>query len=304
MDALPLVSIGILSYNRPDDLRRAIESAINQSYRNLEIIISDNGSLDQKCAEIIWKYAKKDTRIKPYLQEVNRGVHFNLKFVMEVATGEYFCWLAGDDAIAPDNISESISLLLKNETLACASCMPAFLDSVQDLSFKFLPNTSKLDNLKEKYALILNHTFTDRNLFYYGVFKLRALKNCSKHFLRFYGSDLMLLLEITEYGDIGIIEKKEGYLYQTHEGQISANSLQYRKNILGENASFLKKHTFFTAYIYHFAKIIWQDKRLSIPSKLSLNFQIFRLFIKSNRYHLIKYDIGIDQIVAKFKGRG
>jgi glycosyltransferase involved in cell wall biosynthesis len=93
----PLVSVGVPTYNRPQSLRRTLECITNQSYKNLEIIISDNCSPGTETQDVVNEFVNKDSRIKYYRQDVNKGAAFNFKFLLEKATGEYFAWMADDD---------------------------------------------------------------------------------------------------------------------------------------------------------------------------------------------------------------
>jgi len=63
MKTNPLVSVGMPAYNRPESLVNAIECIVNQTYKNLEIIISDNASTSNKIENIVKKYMKHDKRI-------------------------------------------------------------------------------------------------------------------------------------------------------------------------------------------------------------------------------------------------
>lgn len=95
--AKPLVSVGIPTYNRPEGLRRTLECITGQTYKNLEIIISDNCSPGPETETVVREFMDRDNRIHYYRQEKNRGPDFNFKFVLEKATGEYFMWAADDD---------------------------------------------------------------------------------------------------------------------------------------------------------------------------------------------------------------
>lgn len=99
---VPLVTIGLPTYNRADLLKLAIEKIINQTWLNIEIVISDNASSDPRVAQVIADYAKRDVRIRPYRQTSNVGVLRNFLFVLEQARGDYFMWAADDDEWAPD----------------------------------------------------------------------------------------------------------------------------------------------------------------------------------------------------------
>lgn len=110
----PLVSIGIPTYNRPQELQKAIEALINQSYKNLEIIISDNCSPNLLVEELCREYSKKDTRIKYYRQDENIGMARNGEFVLNKASGQYYIWCMDDDWLSNNFIQDSVDFLLKN----------------------------------------------------------------------------------------------------------------------------------------------------------------------------------------------
>lgn len=99
----PLVSIGLPIYNEEKRLSETIESAINQTYSNLEIIISDNNSIDNSY-QIALDYAKKDSRIKVIKQQANIGVTNNFKFLLDQAQGKYFFWLGAHDKISTNYV--------------------------------------------------------------------------------------------------------------------------------------------------------------------------------------------------------
>jgi glycosyltransferase involved in cell wall biosynthesis len=98
----PLVSIGIPTYNRPHGLRKALECITAQTYKNIEIIISDNGSPTNEVEQIVEEFKKKDNRIQFYKQAKNMGPFFNFRFVLDKASADYFMWAADDDSRAPD----------------------------------------------------------------------------------------------------------------------------------------------------------------------------------------------------------
>ncbi len=97
----PLVSIGIATYNRPDYLRKALESTVNQTYANLEIVISEDCSPCDETKAILHEYAARDSRVKCFHQAKNLGAPRNIRFVLEQATGEYFMWADDDDVRDP-----------------------------------------------------------------------------------------------------------------------------------------------------------------------------------------------------------
>lgn len=104
----PRVSIIIPVYNGSDYLQEAIESAINQTYLNKEVIVIDDGSNDQgKTQAIISNYG---TKIRAYRKE-NGGVASALNLGIRMMEGTYFSWLSHDDMYLPDKVSNQINYL-------------------------------------------------------------------------------------------------------------------------------------------------------------------------------------------------
>jgi len=97
---MPDISIIVPIYNTAKYLRRCIESILRQSYRNIEIILVNDGSTDNS-PEIIQEYAALDGRIKIISQE-NRGLSAARNAGIEAARGEYILHTDSDDWIEPD----------------------------------------------------------------------------------------------------------------------------------------------------------------------------------------------------------
>ena len=114
----PKVSIVIPVFNGGKWIERCINSALNQTYSNLEIIVVDDGSKDRS-AEICDKYQSKDTRIKTFHQS-NAGVNSARAKGVDNATGDYLTFLDADDVITQDALmlmTESFS-----ETIDVVCC--------------------------------------------------------------------------------------------------------------------------------------------------------------------------------------
>ena len=103
----PLVTIAIPTYNRADRyLSETLESALNQTYENLEILVSDNCSTD-RTPDLVKSYS--DPRINYIRQEENLGQRGNMNFLVDKAAGDFFLMLHDDDQIDPDFIETCIS---------------------------------------------------------------------------------------------------------------------------------------------------------------------------------------------------
>jgi glycosyltransferase involved in cell wall biosynthesis len=113
-----LVTIGIPTYNRPRELERAIDSALAQDHRALELLVSDNASEDQAVRRVCERFASADPRVRIVRQPHNLGHARNYQWLLEAARGEYFMWLADDDWIDPGYVSRCVAALQADRTSA------------------------------------------------------------------------------------------------------------------------------------------------------------------------------------------
>jgi glycosyltransferase involved in cell wall biosynthesis len=104
-----LVSIIIPVYNREEIISETLDCAINQTYKNIEIIVSDNCSTDNTWS-VLEEYAKKDDRIKIFRNEVNVGPVLNWKKGIDKLQGEYTKIVWSDDLISLDFVEKAIEM--------------------------------------------------------------------------------------------------------------------------------------------------------------------------------------------------
>jgi glycosyltransferase involved in cell wall biosynthesis len=107
---VPRVSIGLPVYNGEQFLGAALDSLLDQTFEDFELVISDNASTDTT-EEICRTYAAKDRRIRYYRNERNLGVARNFNRVFELSTGQYFKWHCYDDLCAPELVERCVEIL-------------------------------------------------------------------------------------------------------------------------------------------------------------------------------------------------
>ncbi len=125
MPSDPKVSIVIPVYNGSNYLREAIDSALAQTYKNIEVIVVNDGSRDDgKTEEISGSYGN---RIR-YLYKDNGGVATALNLGIREMTGEYFSWLSHDDFFSQNRIEEDMKLFSANPEAKISFCKSTFID--------------------------------------------------------------------------------------------------------------------------------------------------------------------------------
>lgn len=123
----PLVSVVIPAYNAEAYIAEAIESVLNQTYPNFELIIIDDKSPDQTLM-IAKSYESKDSRVKVIENEKNVGVGGNRNRGIAEAGGEYICWLDSDDISLPDRVEKQVEYLENHPAVGVVGGFITFFD--------------------------------------------------------------------------------------------------------------------------------------------------------------------------------
>lgn len=126
------LSIGMPVFNDARFLPAALDSILNQSFRDFELIISDDLSTDGS-ASICQDYAARDPRIRYIRQPKNIGISANMKFLLKEARGKYFMWAANDDLWDADFISSLVSNLEKDSASIVAFSPFTYIDEDSQL---------------------------------------------------------------------------------------------------------------------------------------------------------------------------
>jgi glycosyltransferase involved in cell wall biosynthesis len=215
---LPTVSIGMPTYNRPQELRRALKAVVEQTYPHLEIIVSDNASPGEEVEAVVKEFMSRDKRIQYYRQTENYGPEHNFQFVLDKATGEFFMWASDDDWRAPEFVAELVTQLTNHPEASLAFCnfiaaretgeqvsgYPDFLsmmkrfavDSTTFRQVKFFLQNERAGKANLIYGLIRKRFLHD--------FKLDVFFRKSGR----YGADMLFVFWLLGRGALALSEKK------------------------------------------------------------------------------------------------
>ena len=214
----PKISIGMPVFNGENYIEKALDSILNQTYKNFELIIVDNASTD-KTPQICRAYRQKDSRINYIRNKSNIGASPNFNKAFRLSNGEFFKWAAHDDLLAPDFLMKCISILEKDPSIVLCHSNTGCIDEQGEL-IGIYDYTEKINSPKPNQRL--GAILEDRKKTWVLIFGLirasslrstRLFRNCDK-------ADQILLAELCL---IGGMYKIPEYLFfrRTHSQAFS-----------------------------------------------------------------------------------
>lgn len=188
-ESCPFFTIGIPVYNRIDFTREAVQSVLNQTYKNFELVIVDDKSTDGT-----WEYLNtiKDQRVRLFQNDVNIGLLRNFKRCIQEAQGTWFKFLMNDDYLVLDSLEYLKDVIIKEGEDATYIGKGNVLQEV-----KGIKKISQI--VKDKFPTITHstkHILNDRRKFRYGDFP--AMPDS----YTLLTSDLKKMLETEEYLEV------------------------------------------------------------------------------------------------------
>lgn len=128
---VPRVTIGVPVFNGEKFLERALRSLMEQTFADIEVVVSDNASTDG--TEAICRAAmERDSRIRYSRNDRNVGLVMNHRLVLSQARGEYFMYAPHDDWFAPDYVARCVDVLDRDETVAYVHAETILVDESGD----------------------------------------------------------------------------------------------------------------------------------------------------------------------------
>jgi GalNAc5-diNAcBac-PP-undecaprenol beta-1,3-glucosyltransferase len=166
----PLISVGVLSYRRPHLLCHALNSVASQTYQNLEVIISDNGSNDPEIRTVVSSFTALYPNARVFFHEQNRGAFWNFRFVLEQANSQLFVWLADDDYWSPNYLETLVATRTPGRpSLGYSACAPICLETNQTGAL-----VKERESEKRGVRNVLRQTLFDSDSMTYGLFDRSA----------------------------------------------------------------------------------------------------------------------------------
>lgn len=273
---LPLVSVCIPAYNNADYISETIDCILNQTYKNIELVICDDHSTD-KTIEVIQSYS--DPRVKLFLNEKNLGMSGNWNNCLNHCTGEFIKLICADDMLANDALEKEVMALINH---------PSAVMSESDTQFRDLQGNTKGSYTRYKKSglvdgkVIARAGLFSRNLFgapLNNTFRRSVLEQVHGFDPSFkYILDYDFWVSIACLGDVYIIHEPLNYFRLRNDSNTGKVLTTEQKAYVEEHKMLLRKHS----QELHISNV---DFTLSVMIRKILNFgsRIYlRLFIGKN----------------------
>ncbi|NJR68855.1 MAG: glycosyltransferase family 2 protein [Synechococcales cyanobacterium CRU_2_2] len=286
---LPLVTVGLAVYNGENFIREAIDSILGQTFRDFELIITDNASTDST-QRICEAYAAQDARVRYVRNPENLGCTQNQNYTVKLARGKYFKLAAHDDVCAPTMLEKCVGVLEREPDVVVCFPQAQVIDNTgkplekgigkNDELYVGMTNANvhlRVDSPKaaERFGDLACFPHSGHHLF--GVIRLDALRR-TPLMGTYAGTDLVLLARLSLLGRFHEVPEKLFFL-RRHEAQsLSINaissillSIWYDESRRGR-LNFPRWERF-----WRYAAAV-QETQLSLGDRLACYGQLIRLF--------------------------
>ena len=269
----PLVSIIVITYNSADYVIETLESVKDQSYQNIELIISDDDSTDntiEVCRNWIYKNKEQFVRTELLIADKNTGIPGNCNRGVKASKGDWLKLIAGDDMLSKDAIKFLVDFTESNKHVSAFSSNVGIYDRIFDENhLRYIRNDSEFDFFKLSASKQFERLLYINELSAAGIFLKRSLVLEIGGFderFRFI-EDHPLTLNITKSGTKIFYMNKLTTKYRVHSESII--KIKDDKNkIFGD--FYLKQRKFQLIYIYPYLNWI---------GKFTLSYEFYRHYL-------------------------
>ncbi len=244
MNDIPLVSIVTPCYNAELFIEETIKSVLAQTCKRWEMIVVDDGSIDQSL-EIVRAYASKDSRIKLIINDINKGAANSRNVAIKSARGRYIAFLDSDDVWHPKKLEKQLALM-RNKNVSMSYTAYYTIDKHRRFT--------ALHPVEEKVSygkLLKNPSMIGTLTMIYDTQKF------GKIFFKQMGhEDYIVKLEILKNIDFAVGINEPLAQYRIHQNSLSSNKIAAAKWVWdiyrqSEKLSLPRSLFCFSHYIYY-----------------------------------------------------
>ena len=266
------ISVIVPVYNVEKYLRRCIDSILAQTFSDFELILVDDGSLDN-CGKICDEYAKQDDRIRVIHKE-NGGVSKARNVALDIASGDYICFCDSDDYLQNDCLEVLYNSLISTDS-DCVVCNSTMIyDSGEKKDLFFEPKEYSICDWKSKYGFVKDCVLHNKiiwtmwgRLFKRSIIEKNHIRVCET--CEDFAEDLGFFLMYFVHCDKVVNIDYAGYFYYQRDNSIMSKTMtDIKLNALNE-VSF--------AFFEHI-------KKLNDDNEIIQNYPIIHFWIMYNQF--------------------
>jgi len=234
----PLVSVVIPCYNHEDFVQASIQSVINQTYENIELIIIDDGSKDGSFAKIeeMTKLCEQRFVNFEFRSRLNKGLSATLNEAIEWCQGEYYSGIASDDVILSHKLKVQVEFLNSHHNVLAVFGGVQHIDENDKIIATSLSKSRYYD-----FKRIIMHKFDLPAVT--QLIRLQALKETGGYDSSIILEDWYMWLKLTKHGSIYYMSEIFA-LYRQHDNNISKDSEKMKQGRL-DVLSFFKHSKYY-----------------------------------------------------------
>lgn len=268
----PLVSVVIPAYNAEAYIAESLESILNQSYDNIEVLVIDDHSTD-RTLDICKALALTDSRVRIISNEKNVGIGANRERGIQQSKGTYICWQDADDISLPDRVESQVAFLELHPHVGIVGGYITFFNE-------------EGDGVTRKYSQ--EDKTLRRNIFRYNPVAQPASMMRRECFDRVGGydpqyrlsEDLDMQFRIGELYEFGNVQKAVIKYRQTQSSLTAANLKKMELATL----AIRKKYRYSKAYHYTFIDALYNlAQRASLNMPINVRMAIFKIIRGDSR---------------------
>ncbi|OLO42433.1 glycosyl transferase family A [Alkalihalophilus pseudofirmus] len=191
----PKVSVIIPAYNAEEGLKTSIQSMLDQTWSNLEVLVVDDCSTD-RTVEVIEEYVKADSRVRLIRAETNSGAYVARNLALQVATGEYVTINDADDWSHPEKLETQVSHLIENSSVIANTSQQA--RATEDLKFyrRGKPGSYLFSNMS---SLLFRRELVLKEIGYWDCVRFGADGEFKRRLKKVFGEKAVVDLETGPY---------------------------------------------------------------------------------------------------------
>jgi glycosyltransferase involved in cell wall biosynthesis len=298
------VSLGLPVYNGERFVKHAIQSVLDQTFTDFELIISDNASTDSTPG-ICEEFARKDPRIRYIRQEINVGAKANFNRVFEYSRGDYFKWVAADDVCGPRYLELTVAQLDADPTAVLAHTLSRTINgkgeivTTQEMDARVIfdegfPVRLQPEDRQRRLDVPSPHSrFREILISTHWCFEIFALIRRQAMLatypkLDYYGSDKVMLAQLSLLGRFIEVQELQ-FFRRAHHGNSTNMTVIDRENWSRPPKTKWKLPTQFPCFVGY------TKAALTMPAKVSDRIRCLRVIVyfaaQSDRYYGIAAEL-------------